>query len=132
MKKKCLLFLTVSLLLFPLVGRGNSHQSPPQAANKQALLKTIHLRDEAIRKRDANVLDRILVDEYMGVGSSSKADLLSMVKNTKVTYNTVSSNVLAFKFYGDAATVTGIFETTGIDGRGFCGEDRVSGGLGQR
>lgn len=118
MTKKCLLFLMVSSLLFPLVGRGESQGSMPQATDKAALLKVIHLRDEAIRKRDAHVLDRILADEYMGVGSSSKDDLLSLVKNTKVIYETVSSEGLAIKFYGDAATVTGIFETSGIDGRG--------------
>lgn len=118
MTKKCLLFLMVSSLLFPLVGRGDSHRSMPQATDKTALLKVIHLRDEAVRKGDADVLDRILAEEYMGVGSSSKADLLSLVKNTKVVYQTVSSKGLAIKFYGDAATVTGIFETSGIDGRG--------------
>jgi Domain of unknown function (DUF4440) len=102
---------------YRLIDEGGN-TSLPQSADETALLKMIRLRDEAIRKRDANVLDRILADEYMGVGSSSKADLLSLVKNTKVIYQTVSSEGLALKFYGDAATVTGIFETSGIDGRG--------------
>ena len=91
-----------------------------QGKAEQELLQIERDWCAAVMKKDANLLTRILADDYTSVGSrgstSNKAGDLASLKTETVT-DCVDSNVKV-RVYGDTAVVTGLGKRSGASKSG--------------
>ncbi len=78
-------------------------------------------------KRDATILDRILADDYTGVGSrgtpETKAEAIAALKDKTSSIDMCVDNNVKVRIYGDAAVVTGL-GTRGGTNKGVAFKDR--------
>jgi len=92
-----------------------SQQSRPLALEQQ-LLATEREWDDAVVKRDAKALDRLLADDFRLIwidGSvSNKAELIAGVTNRKAAIDPFSTEDVEVRIYGDTAILTGRFKQT--------------------
>jgi ketosteroid isomerase-like protein len=74
----------------------------------------------AVKKNDADTMDRILADDFVlvtGLGKIyAKADLLEEARSKRVTYEHQEDSAQKVRVWGDTAVVTALLWAKGTDG----------------
>lgn len=113
---KLILCLLCLLMVAPLTAEGQVTKDKAQAGLEEHLKGLVRQWDEAIVKRDAATLDRLLADEFEFVGGVKKAAYLNSIKTQAADAMTSAvSSKLEVLIYGDTAVVTGLDTISGMN-----------------
>jgi ketosteroid isomerase-like protein len=119
-------WMLVALLVCAASWAGHA-QEDSDADTKSKIIAMEHVWAEAYRDKDPRALARILDDGFVCVSSDgklySKDEILADVKASDSLQLLMDSMVV--RLHGDAAIITGIFRTTGLDhGKPFARRER--------
>lgn len=111
---KIILCLFCLLMFVPVVAAGQVANDKPPPTLEEHLKGLVRQWDEAIVKRDAATLDRLLADEFEFVGGLKKAAYLNSIKTQAADAVTSAvSTDLQVLVYENTAIVTGLDTISG-------------------
>ena len=101
------------LLFFPvLAATGQTAQSESTSPTEQELRELTRRWDEAVVRRDANIMNRILSDDYTFAGTP-KSEYLAFLKTQDIEYKTYERSDITARIYGDTALLFGRASVSG-------------------
>ena len=122
--------LTIILALSAL---GQTMEKPAKQNSKseQEVLKLSKEYDEATRRGDSSVLERLLADEYLYISSNgsvfNKADAVNFAKSGEAKLEFGQSDDVRARGFGDTVVVTGRWTARGTNkGKSFSDVDRYT------
>lgn len=105
--------ILIFLLFVPvLVATGQTVQSKSTSATEQELRELTRRWDEAVVRRDANTLNRILSDDYTFAGTP-RSEYLAFLKTQGTEYKTSERSDITARIYGDTALLFGSASISG-------------------
>ena len=111
---KTILCLLCLLMFAPVVAEGQVANDKSRASLEEHLKSLVRQWDQAIVKRDAATLDRLLADEFEFVGGVKKAAYLDSIKTQAADAVTSAvSTDLQVLVYENTAVVTGVDTMSG-------------------
>ena len=111
---KTILYLLCVLMFAPIVVEGQVTNHKSRASLEEHLKSLVRQWDEAIVKRDAATLDRLLADEFEFVGGVKKAAYLNSIKTQAADAMTSAVSAdLQVLVYDNTAVVTGLDTISG-------------------
>lgn len=108
-----------SLLLLATVSAHAQPQSQSERGVVDAIRKVDRERIQAQVNADALALDRIYADDFIGIGPSgtlrTKKDVLSDFKSGSLKFQSITTDDVRIRVYGNAAVETGLSTMKGQD-----------------
>ena len=108
-----------SLLLLATVSAHQQPQSQSERGVVEAIRKVDRERIQAQVNADAVALDRIYADDFIGIGPSgtlrTKKDVLSDFKSGSLKFQSITTDDVRIRVYGNAAVETGLSTMKGQD-----------------
>ncbi len=102
----------------------SSSQAKPKTDDAAIVAALDKEYQAAVKKNDAEIMDRILADDFVlvtGLGKTySKADLLAEARGQRTTYDRQEDSEQQVRVWGDTAVVTALLWAKGTeDGKAF-------------
>ena len=108
-----------SLLLLATVSAHSQPQSQSERGVVEAIRKVDRERIQAQVNADAAALDRIYADDFIGIGPSgtlrTKKDVLSDFTSGSLKFQSITTDDVRIRVYGNAAVETGLSTMKGQD-----------------
>ena len=108
-----------SLLLLATVSAHAKPQSQSERAVVEAIRKVDRERIQAQVNADVVALDRIYADDFIGIGPSgtlrTKKDVLSDFTSGSLKFQSITTDDVRIRVYGNAAVETGLSTMKGQD-----------------
>lgn len=108
-----------SLLLLAVVSTHAQSSSQGQRVVVEEIRKVDQERIHAQVHADAVALDRIYADDFIGIGPSgtlrTKKDVLADFTSRKLTFQSITTDDVRIRVYGNAAVETGLSTMKGQD-----------------
>jgi ketosteroid isomerase-like protein len=102
----------MTLLVLPAAVRGQDTQSKATKTSEQELVELTRDWDEALVKRDADTLNRILSDDYT-FAHTPKAQYLAFLQLPELEYKSYERTGITARLYGDTAILFGKASVSG-------------------
>jgi ketosteroid isomerase-like protein len=124
--KRTLILITLAISLSSLA-LGQIRRNKMQ----EELLKLEKEFEQAIIKNDAEAIGRFLADDWIIIGPDGgiidKSRFLGVIKSGALTHETMESDDIRVRIYGDTAVVTGLTTTKGkYSGQDFTTQERAT------